>query len=107
MELNVFGQTQPGSAIQEIPRILLKPKVHYQVHNSPPLVPIMSENNLVHVLRTYFFKIYFIIILPSTSSSSKLSLPSHFLKKKKLCMLCFFMCAKCPVHLILLESPAS
>jgi hypothetical protein len=44
------------SASQEIPRILCNPKFHYSVHNSPPLVSILSQLSLVQALWTEFFK---------------------------------------------------
>ena len=61
------------SARQEITRILWKPEVHYNAHNSPPLVPVLSQINPVHALPSCSFSIYSNNILPLTDSCAKLS----------------------------------
>ena len=50
MELRLTREANSFSASQESTRNLCSPKVHYRMHESLPLVTIMSQTNQVHVL---------------------------------------------------------
>ena len=68
-----FGETNRSTVSQEIPQILWKPKVQYRIPKSPPLVPILSQINPIHVCPAHLLKIYFNIILSPRPRSSKCS----------------------------------
>jgi hypothetical protein len=62
-----------------IPRhILWNPKVHYRVHDNPPLDPIQrSQMNKVHILTTCTLRIHFSRTLPSTEVKECVELYLH------------------------------
>jgi hypothetical protein len=90
------------SASQDIPRLLRNTKIHYRVHKSLPLIPILSQMNSVHKFTQYCPKIHSNIILPSVPMSSAWSLPFRFSDQCFYAFIISPMPATCPVHLILL-----
>jgi hypothetical protein len=47
---------------QELHSILWNPEVHYRVHKSPLLVPILSQIIPIHTIASYLSKIHFLSI---------------------------------------------
>ena len=72
MQQSSSSEAHSSSASQEIPCLLLDPKVHHSVHTLSR-VPIISQKNPIHTLPFYFFQIHFSIILPPMPRSSKCS----------------------------------
>jgi hypothetical protein len=81
MEQSCSWEAKSNSASQELLRLLCTPKVHYRVHNSPPLIPILSQMHPVHNFPPCFRKIHSNIILPYTPRPSEWFFCSGFSTK--------------------------
>jgi len=58
-----------SSSGQEVPSTLWNQKVHYLVHNSPPPLPILSQNNSIHAHTILYLKDTFYYNPPTFQSS--------------------------------------
>jgi len=67
-EQSPSSEVNSSADSQEISRILWNQNVRYLIHNSPQIIPVLSQPNPVSALASYSFMIHFNIILPSTSS---------------------------------------
>jgi hypothetical protein len=64
------SEANSSSASREILHILWNLKVHHYFHKSQSLVPVLSQTNAIHALKS-FCKIHYNIIPPSMPVSSK------------------------------------
>ena len=85
MEQSPSREASSSSTSQEIPRILLSPKVSLQHSQDPFTYPILSQINPVHISPTHFLKIHFNIILPPKTGSSKCSFSLRFPHQNPVC----------------------
>jgi hypothetical protein len=69
LEQGLSLEASKHSASQEILRLLWNPKVHYRVHNSPPLAPILREMHPLYTFQPISLRSIRNTILLSTSRS--------------------------------------
>jgi hypothetical protein len=99
MELSPSWEAVSRSATQEFRKMIWNPKVHYRLHKSPLMIPILSWINSVYNSPSYFSKIHFNII-----PHLRLSLPSDLLPSGFPTKILFApIRSTCPTNLILLE----
>jgi hypothetical protein len=99
MELSPFWETANCAATQELLSILWNPKVHYRVHQSPPLAPILSNINPIHTIPSYRRSILILSTHLRFDLPSRL-FPSGFPTNILYAFLFSPICATCPVRLI-------
>jgi hypothetical protein len=101
MEQSPFSEANRLSASQDISLILWNPKVLYRINNSPLHVPILRQNNPVHVLPQKKTSLNFTLVLFShlhlglQSGLSPSGVPTKTLHAP--------IRATCPAHLILID----
>jgi hypothetical protein len=78
LEQSPSWETNRFLARQEIPRIVLKPKVHHRIQNCSPPVSILSQPNPFHTPTSHFLKMHPNIILLYTPGSPQWSLSLSF-----------------------------
>jgi hypothetical protein len=58
IKLRIVGKATSYVATYELRSISWNTNVHYRIHKSPPLVPILSQTNPLHTTSSYLSKIH-------------------------------------------------
>jgi hypothetical protein len=82
-------------------RVLWNPKVHYRVHKSSPLVPILSQIDPIHTIPSYLSKNHFNMVTHLRLGLPSGLFPSVFPTNILYVFLFSQICVTCPVHLII------
>jgi hypothetical protein len=78
-ELRPSWEAANSSAIQELPSNLCNPKVHYHVHKSPPLGPILTHIDQVHTTHNISLRCTLILLTNLRLGLANCLFPSGFL----------------------------
>jgi hypothetical protein len=62
MEVSPSGEAANYATTWELPNILWKPKVHYRVHKTSSMVPILSQIDPVRTTPSYLPKNHFNVV---------------------------------------------
>jgi hypothetical protein len=89
---------------QEIPRTLWNPKVHYRIYKCPPLVPILSQLDVVHIPHPTSWRSFLILFSHLRLGHPNGLLYSDFPTKTLYTPLLFPIRATFPAPLILLDT---
>ena len=96
-----FGKLVVPYLVKKFPALYETPNIHYRVHNSPSSCPCPGPDQSTSL--SYFLKIHFNIILPSTPRSSKLFLSFRFPYQNPVSISSLPIRATCSAHLILFD----
>jgi len=86
MEQSPSSELNTYSGSEEIARLLWNPNVHYHVHNSLSLFPILRHMTPVHTFPPCLRNIHSNIIISSTFKSPEWSFPFKFSDQKFVCI---------------------
>jgi len=80
MEKSPSSKSSSSSDSHESPRTLWNQKIHHRIHNSAPLVPILTQLKTIHILTAYSLRFVLILSAHLDSGLPSSLYPLRFLK---------------------------